>query len=322
MVLTCLIWIYADQENVTSSNEVVSLTVSPQSGSELFVELQEPSTGQLQVTFAGPRFELERFKKDLGKFKPVYFVQPEEVKGDTLNKDAAEIINSAIRKNYKGIVVQDVKPAQIKIFVDPMITVPMPVRVRTGATKTDVPVITPSKVQVTMPRSTYMALYDTEKFLDIDLESELQNKAEDREINEYFSLPTSFAGQDVVTSPPRVKIQLKIKQQSVSKDFPINQVKVMGPPELLAKYRVDILNPQFTVTLKGPLELISTLKPQSIIAYIQLDPEDMIHTSYFFKPASFKLPEGIKLDTTKMLRPPGVDFKLIDIHVTPPTETK
>ncbi len=327
LVLTCLIWIYADQENVVTSTEVVTLLVAPQSGSDLSVDLQDPPTGQLRVTFAGPRADLEELRRTLGqgKFKPTYTVTPEEAHGDTLVKDATEIISSNLRTQFRTITIQDVQPAQVKIFLDPMITVPMPVRVNTGTTKTTIPVVTPNKVKVTMSQSAYQKLYDSDKFLVVDLENELRNKVEDQEINEEFPLPRLVLGQEVATSPSQVKVQLKVQQQSITRLFTISQIKVMGPPDLLARYKVDIRDSQITVALKGPPELINNLKPQNpqnVIAYIQLDADDMHYTSTFLKTVEFRLPDQVKLDTTKMVRLPDVFFKLIDQQAATPTEPK
>jgi hypothetical protein len=78
VVLSCLIWMYADQINSENLTEVVTLqVVSP--AVDMNVEMQEPASGQFQVTFTGPREQLERLKRDMGsgKFKPTYSVQPE-----------------------------------------------------------------------------------------------------------------------------------------------------------------------------------------------------------------------------------------------------
>ncbi len=324
VVLSCLVWMYADQINNETAVELVPLQVTSQSVSKFTVELQEPASGQLQVTFSGPRADLEMLKRDLGtgKFKPVYSVKENEVKEDNLVKDAAEIVNTFLRKDFPTISVQEAKPAQVKIFVDQMLTVTMPVRVTTGITKTTTPVIIPQEVKVTLPKSSYDGLFPTERFIGKDLENELRNKMEDRAIDEDFPLPQTVLGQSVVTDPLRVRIKLRIQRQFQTKTFDISRIEVMGPAELLAKYRVDIRDPQITVALKGPTEQVNNLNPKNILAYIILEPEDIRPGAAFFpRQVQFKFPEGfegIKPDE-KTARRPEVDFKLVELQAATPT---
>lgn len=327
IVLSCLIWMYADQITTEPTVELVSLQVLSQAVSEYTVDLQSPPDGQFQVTFVGPRADLEKLKRDIGKgeFKPVYYVPKEEVKTDTVVKDAAEIFNTFLRKDYPTVVAQEVKPAQIKIFVDQMITVTMPVRVTTGITKTTNPVITPHEVKVTLPKSSNDNLYPTERFIVVDIENELRNKVEDRAIDEDFALPQVVQGQSVVTNPTRVRINLRIQRQFQTKMVNLSRVEVMGPAELLAKYRVDIKDPMITVALKGPTELINNLKPQNILAYILLEPEDVRPgpMTWYPQDVHFQFPDGfeaIKVDE-KTARRPRVDFKLVELQAaTPPVK--
>ncbi len=321
-VLSCLIWIYADQINSESRTELITLQVSSQSGSKMDVQLQEPATGQLQVTFTGPHEQLNQLRLDLssGKFKPVYYVQPEEAKGEVLVKDGADVINTLLRKNYSACSVVESRPAQIKIFIDQLTTVKMPVYVTTGTTKTTTPVVKPSQIDVTLSQSFFQSLSDSDKFIVVDIENELQGKAVERVVDEEFPLPQVLMGQPVVTEPTRVRIQLQIQQQFSTTNLVIQRVQVLGPDDLLSKYRVDMREQKITVELQGPEELIKNLKPQDIIAYLALEPEDMYRqwNTYFARQLKFLLPEGIKLNTEKMTRPPEVDFKLIDQSIASP----
>ena len=322
MILSCLVWMYADQINNESVVEFVSLQISPQSGSDLIVELQDPPTGQFQVTFSGPHAEVENLRKDLGtgKFKPLYYVQPEDVKSESLIKSSAEVIGSFLRKDYKTISVQDVKPAQLKIYVDKLITVPMPVTVSTGATKTTRAVVTPGEVKVTLSSQAYNSLNDVEKFIVIDIENELRNKPENLELNEDFPLPQVVLGQPVTTDPTRVNIQLRVQQQFKTTTLQITKINRMIPGDLESKYRVDIRNESISVELKGPAELIDNLDPKKITAYITIDKADILdRTEYFPRDVQFILPKGIQLNTDKMTLTPKVDFKLVELQSQAPS---
>jgi hypothetical protein len=327
LLLSSLVWLYADQINSETIEELVTLEIAPQSGSELLVELQEPVSGQLQVVFSGPRDQLEGLRRDLGtgKFKLIYYVTGDEAKDEFLVKDPRELVGSLIRKEYKSISVDEIKSvSQIKIYVDHLITATIPVKVETGANiKTKALVVTPLEVKVLLPKSVYQNLYETEKFIVLDLENELQGRPEELMIDENFALPQKLAGQPVVTDPTRVRVQLTIDRQLRNKTFeiPSTSVQVQGPIDLLAKYRVDIRDQQIMVTLQGPADIIKNIKPQDISAYIILTVDDMLppRSSYFPRELKFVLPEGVKLDKEKL---PRVDFKLVELQSAAPVENR
>ncbi len=321
VVLSCLIWMYADQINSENLTETVTLQVASPTTS-MNVELQEPVSGQFQVTFTGPREQLERLKRDMGsgRFKPVYSILPEEANGDLVVKDCVDVLNSLIRNHYNAVSVIETKPAQIKVFVDHMIMVKMPVQVYTGNTKTTPPVVIPDKVDVLISKTfNEEQLSDGDRMIVVNIENHLLNKPEDQAIDEEFPLPQVILGSPIITDPTRVRIKLGIQRQFNTRSIDIPRIQILGPVDLLSKYYVDIRDPQVSVSLKGPVELIKNLKPQDIKAYLELEPEDMFrpYTTYFGRQVRFVLPEGIRLDMEKMSRPPEVDFKLSEQPTTP-----
>lgn len=322
IVLTVLIWMYADQLNNENVTDLVNLQVLAPSGADFNVTIQEPENGQVQAIFTGPREQFERFRRDLesGKFTLKYYVTPEDATSNVYVKDTTDILNSLLRKNYAGVSVLESKPPLVKGTIDHMITVTMPVRVTTGSTKTSTPVISPEKVKVQISKAVYQELKKGEQFIVVDIENELQNKPEEKSIDEEFPLPQTILGKPVITDPTRVRIQLAIQQQFQTASFDISRIQILGPVDLLAKYRVDIKDSQITVVVRGPEDIIRTLHPQDIEAYLEIEPDDMFRSdkAYFPRQVKILLPEGVKLDLDKMSRPPEVAFKLIDQQTPPP----
>jgi hypothetical protein len=324
IVLTVLIWMYADQLNSENVTDLVSLQVLAPSGADFNVTIKEPENSQVQATFTGPREQFERLRRDLesGKFSLKYYVTPEDASSDTYIKDTTDILNSLLRKTYPGVSVLESKPPLVKGTIDHLISVTMPIRVITGTTKTSTPVITPDKAKVQISKSVYSELKEGERFIVVDIENELQDKPEDKAVDEEFPLPQTILGKPVITDPTRVRIQLQIQQQFASASFNLSktQLMVLGPSELLSRYRVDIRDPQLTVVVRGPVEQIQRLDPQNIEAYLEIEPDDMYrqYPAYFPRQVKFLLPDGIKLDQENMSRPPEVAFKLIDQQAATP----
>jgi hypothetical protein len=326
VVLSCLIWMYADQINLTTMTELVTLQVLPQPGTDLVVEPQEPFSGQFTITFAGPRSELENLRQDLvsGKFKPVYYVQKNEAKEEPLDKDPVEIMNALLhpegrKTSYPAVSVQETKPARMKIFVDRKVKVNMPVMINTGMTKTTVPIVNPPEVAVSIQQSVLEEIYGTERILRLNIENDLRNRLEDREIDEDFAVPQFVMSHPVETQQKKVRVKLRILRQFKTRTFDVSQIEVLSPNEVLAKYRVEIRDPHVAITLKGPAELIDNLKPQTIVAYVKVYSDDMsrMSTTVFPRPVQLLAMEGgIKLDPDSP--PPMVDIKLVELQGAAP----
>ncbi len=313
-ILSCLIWIYADQVTTEYMTAVVNIQVLPAGGSDLIVKLITPQSGQIEATFAGPRARLERLKSDLqGKFKLVYYVKPTPKFEPIITADTIQIIKNQLKELYPAITVSSVDTPQIKIAVDKYIYVNMPVKVIIGTITTSEPVITPSQVKVRLPLSLYKKLTDEQKVITIDIEPELRKHLENQQIDQTFPLPQTLAGQEIQTDPLQVKVQLKIQQQFARKEVK-RPIQVLLPLGLENKYIVDLRDKEITVPIIGPADLISNIKDQDIVPYIELVPADLTRpgSSYFPRRIKFLLPDGIKIDTEKLSRQPEVDFRLIE----------
>ena len=316
---------YADQLNSENVTDLISLQVLAPSGADFNVTIKEPENNQVQATFTGPREQFDRLRRDLesGKFSLKYYVTPEDATGELYVKDTTDILNSLLRKTYPGISVLESKPPLVKGSVDHLMSVTMPIRVITGTTKTSPPVITPDKAKVQVSKAVYRELKEGERFIVVDIENELQNKPEDKAVDEEFPLPQTILGKPVVTDPTRVRIQLAIQQQFSSASFNLSrtQVLMLGPIDLMTKYRVDIRDPQITVVVRGPVEVMRRLAPKDIEAYLEIEPDDIYrqYMAYFPRQVKFLLPEGVKLDQEKMTRMPEVAFKLVEQQAPTPT---
>ncbi len=321
IVLSCLIWVYADQITTEYMTAPVTLEVAPAGGSNLIVKLISPQNGQIEVTFAGPRARLERLKNDLqGKFKFIYYVTPEKKFEPIITKDTIEIIRSQLKEMYPTITVSAVNIPRIKIAVDKYIYVHMPVKVIAGTITSSEPVIIPNRVKVKLPLSVYKKLSDEQKVITIDIEPELRKHIQNQEIDREFPIPQQLAGQAIETEPTRVRVKLKIKQQFARKEIK-RPIQVLLPVGLESKYIVELRDKEIIVPVIGPVDLINNLKDQDVVPYIELVPADLARSgnSYFPRRVKFLLPEGIQLDESKLPRQPEVDFRLIERDKTLPT---
>ena len=317
-LLSALIWFYADRISSKTGVEKLMLRVTAARNSDLLVQLVEPNPGEnrveLEVTFSGPSGELELLRREIvgGRFAPEYVVKKDSLAPLVL--DTREAVTSAMPRRFAAIAVAEASPAEIKVAVDKMITVPLPVRVLRGSIQTTDPAVTPATVNVELPRSAFESVRADERVVTVDIEERLRNRPEDQVIDEKFPIPQQpLGGHPIATEPDHVRVQLQFQKQYVTKEFKFARVQVRGPVDLLNAYDVSITlpNQQIAVVFRGPIDQIESLKPEDIVPYIILDEEDRTRTSTPFpREVRFSLPERAR--NVIVEEQPHVDFQLVE----------
>ncbi len=293
-LLTCLIWIYAEQISTDTAEETVNLRITAPANSPLLPQLAETPGKQLKVQaiFSGPQGQLEVLRKELriGKFAPEYIVR----QSGTLQLNTAEIIEQQIPSRYQAVTILQAIPEKITVNVDQLVTKPIPVRVLTGAVKTTDPTVSPQPIDVTLPESFYENLPQQDRVIYINLENKLQNLGENQIVDSEFPVPQTLAGRQVKTSPKKVTIRLQVRKEYTTKSYTFNRIKVLGPIDLLEDYSVIIKDKEITIALRGPADILENLKKQDIIPYIKIEEDDKNRRSLFPRPVQINLPENLK----------------------------
>ncbi len=313
VILSCLIWLYADQITTEFITEFVKISVKPAQGSNLIVKLAEPTDGLVEVTFAGPRVQLEKLRNDIkaGKFKPVYYVKSVGNEQSEFFRDIEDVIRDYLVREYTAITVKSVTPQQIKIKVDQYIRVKMPVRILTGTVEVYELGVSPDSVEVKLPLSLYKSIPLEQRFVPVDIESELIGKVGQDEFVGEVAVPQKIMGWPVEISPDRVGIKLKIKHRYVRREIK-RPIHILSPVDIEHKYIIELRDKDITIPIVGPKARIKAIKPEKIIPYIEIFPDDVVNLrdTYFPRRLKFILPEGIKIDESKMPLSPEVEFKI------------
>jgi len=330
VLLTCLIWIYADQRTTDTAIETVHLTLDVPKGSKLIPTLAGPNGNgkevDLQITLSGQRSRLEAFRKELAavKFELTYLVELDNPKATEIVRNSHKIIEQLLASNPRfqavsAVSVDEVSPPELRIKLDRWISPLVAVKVLSGTITTGTIEVFPKQAKVTLEKSVFDRLDPEERrVILVDLENHLRNRPEDTVIDDEFSIPQILAGHAVTTDPTHVKVRLKILQQYETKPFKFlrSQVMGMGPLDLFEEYRVQIEEPNsnITVALRGPVSVMQGLRQEDITPFIRLDHEDTVHEEAFFsREVQFILPDKrIKIDTDEIPRP-RIGFKLVKI---------
>jgi hypothetical protein len=309
-LLSCLIWIYADQ--ITTESARRTLRVKFKAATPDLI-ITSPETQQFELTIAGSHAQLEKLRKKLEDLKSQlsYEVKSDDPTAAAVVKDGREIVEEILRP-YGVFSVSEVSPAKVEIGVDRYIEVSLPVKVETGLVQTTEPVVAPPSVKVRLAKSFFEQLDINERVIKLDLKNELSSRQEKDDINEDFSLPQMLNNQRISTDPARVRVRLRITRQMLGQTFPSVSVGLICLPEMMGTYKVEIAPREVVVAVLGPADQIPTLTPQDIKAFVRVEPDD-VERGPFPRDVEFVLPAGITLDLKKMDTHPSVIITLTRI---------
>lgn len=306
-LLSCLIWIYADQISTETIEEALEIRFSPASA-DLIILPDEP--GRFQVTLSGSHAQLELFKRKLENenFQLTYKVNPEDPNAESLTVDARKVVEELLRP-YTAVSVLDVSPDKIEIGIDRYIEKLLPVRIETGRIQTNEPKVSPPKVKVTVLRSVFSQLTDEQKSISLDLEEELSARPDKEQIDLMFSLPSVLASHSVKIEPKSVNVRLKIIRKYDTKSFKL-RVWLIYPPDFPGNYHAEVDAEEIRVRLKGPADVIANLKTQGVpMAYIPILHDDISKQDKQGRDVDFYLPAEVTL--AKEQEPPRVYFRIV-----------
>lgn len=275
-LITILVWLYAEGENLkveTFSPEIVF--VSTPRGS-LLIEPSRPPR-RVDVTFKGPNSRLQEVMRN----------QPIEVvlqAGDDPDRtiDLAQLLADHNEIRRMGLTVQRVDPSTVKVRVEEMRTITLPIDVVPGsdylATR---PSITPAEAAVTLPASEAEQLAPTTRLM---ARLTLNNPSINQQMvieGVELSLPQQIDTRHVTIEPKAVNVTVTITQKT-RQSQPLNvPVNINAPFLELTKYEFALVNEDDSflrnVVLEGPNGVIDEIDQgkRDIRAELRLTASDL-----------------------------------------------
>jgi YbbR domain-containing protein len=299
-LITILAWLYAEGENLkveTYSPEIVF--VATPAGS-LLIEPSRPPR-RVDVTFKGPNSQLQEVMRN----------QPIKVPlqaGDDPDRtiDLAQLLAENNEIMRMGLTVQRVDPSTVKVRVEEMRTVTMPIDVVPGsdylATR---PTITPPEATVTLPASEADQIAQGTKLIArLALNNPSINQQTVIEGVE-LSLPEGIDPAHATIDPPAVSITVTITQKTRQSQPLTIPVRLVAPISELARYdvRLDSDDPLLrNVILEGPNAIIDEIdqRKRDIWAELRLSASDLENAAAkpndpFVAQVTIPTPEGVRV---------------------------
>jgi hypothetical protein len=322
-VLTILIWFYADQASSVSDEVVVWLSLRPP-GSATW-RLADPNTERLpiMVTFAGPARSVSKLQEDLqgDRFRLSYVIEADPPSGPYRIEQLANRLDTLEEVRRRGLRVMTVNPPELTVEVDRLVTRELPVVARADSFKiVQTTNIAPPTVQVTLPASQSEKLEQTEIVADIEA-----IEAHRELIRVHLGAGDSKPGQPLelndvplvrppgaILKPEWVSVTTVIERRDQTKLLRSVYVRFDVSLDQWQKYDLEVKDNAdlaLEVMVRGPSDVIASLTPQDVSAFVEISTSDAIKTEgWLTRPVKFVLPPSVILDQTT----PQVQFRLVE----------
>lgn len=289
IVVTSLIWLYAEAESVaTTSVETFVRVLSPE-GSDRVVDPADPSwSGAISVRLQGARGSIDAARSSLTRGIDLTLgsggvpVRPGQ---HSINLQTA--IQNAALQDHTGVVVAAVEPASLTIDVESIVRIDdVPIRfvAPDGLLVSGDPVIDPVTASITAPQSVVdMALSNGSplsailRLSESDLDSLTAGVS--RTMTGALDLPDGLlAMSNVSISPQSAAVTLRIQSQLSEVVLPSVPIWELIPPIEADNWLVTIEPPFITdLTVSGPTDLVRRVESGEIrvLASVELSSETL-----------------------------------------------
>lgn len=311
-IMTCIVWLYAESENVKPQALDVDIQFVAPQGQQLVIKPAQPRRVRVLMRCAAAKFaEVER----LARSGPIPLI----VHDDPNDSDPRKVVvlkdhlasNSPL--SNLGINITEVQPATLQISVEPLQKIVLPVEVISGDVQVTA-AVEPAKVEIEVPASLAKSL--TQASVEARLDAKVLARLEPNvphTLDVALSPPDWLRNAGVSVDLPSAKVTLKIRKQIETVVVPLVPVLVQGPPAEFARFSVILGKDNLflrDVALTGPSDAIDRIRKEEIrvTAYLPLTAEDLEKGA---------TQESLAL-TPVMILPPGV----APVEALPPLSLK
>jgi hypothetical protein len=320
--ITVLIWFYADQASTLSDSLVVPLVLRPPARGDWTVADPNSTRVRVKATFAGPARSIRQLQDDVrdDRFSLVYVVEADPPSGP-YRIELTSRLNALEEVRRMGLTITYVDPPELTLLVDRFETIEMPVVVQADSFKLVQTTVTPPTVKVRLPESQLRKVKKPEIIAPIEplirdqLRSGEFKPGQPIELNDVLLSP--LAGVDQARFfTDRVSVTVLVEYRDQSKSLRSVYVRFDLSQDQWKKYDLEVKNNAdlaLEIKVKGPSDVIASLTPQDVRAYVEISTSDVIKTEgWLTRPVNFVMPPGVVLDQTA----PQVQFRLVERRET------
>lgn len=285
LVLSVLTWIYAYRQLETSQEFRFTLKIVEPHGSRLAVNMLTNPVGGLVMRVSGSQRLLDQLGETLARNdSQLTYTLPGDTKPGIKTLSTREILRDLPQLSTARLDVDSADPSELRVEVDEYQTVEMPVSLDDDVLALrppEPPVITPDRVQVTLPSRLYQSLSNVQRKVIARVNLEELKAAVTGDVVEYSKtvpLVADFrdAGHPITIEPKTASVQIRLQLHSRPIEGPV-AVQIMGPKELWEKYAVELREPRETrlnLNVFLPPGMKGSLSAEKILAFVRLSAGD------------------------------------------------
>jgi len=303
VLLTGLVWFFADQANMDTITVPVALEIQVPSGSNLVVLRHEPAPLEFEVTFRAPRGVIRQLAGEMQsrRWRPVFRVSRGASPG-RLELDSAKMLAEVDAIKQRGLGVSAARPERFSVEIDRITTVTMRIEPQFGDLQAEAVEVQPEQVQVSLPSVLAQGLDGD--VLKVDVTEHVRGSARPDQA-QAVTVPLRWPQQVpeakfVQFDPAEVTVRFRLKGWIATRELPGVQVAFYIPPDVLKRYDpvpVDPAEFRPNIQLRGPKQIVESLTRQDIRLLVEVLTSDEANVG---KPIRRKvvaadLPAGVEL---------------------------
>ncbi|MGA3068029.1 MAG: hypothetical protein ABSF29_14385 [Tepidisphaeraceae bacterium] len=299
--LTLLIWVYAEQEQqITQTNISASITVKSTDPSRTVTLSADEKV--ILLDLYGPRSSIDRVQDFLATTAPLNIDIDQSLPlGEHDDIQTLPRIENDPRFKNLGITVVKASPEYLKVFVDRLETIEIPVEAPPGLLTVQNAIFTPPTVKITGPSQALDHMKQENGHLsavaDIANLPILNAPGQHPPIAVSLIPPDSSDG--VTLSTQTVQATLTVKESDVIGTVTNLSISLLGPETVLDKYNFSFDPPIYpAVKLIGPPDKIAQLvneQGRKPIAALEILSDDDAKDSGPKKLSILDLPDGVRV---------------------------
>jgi hypothetical protein len=277
VLLTGLIWFFADQADLDSKTVTLHLNVQPP-GTGYLVMAQEPAVLEFDVTFRAPRGVIGEIEQELQTRLLNATFMPDKPAGEAgfahLTFESMKVVPQLDEIRKRGLTIVSVRPGSFSVDIDTMVRRPMRIKPEFGELVVEAEEPKPNTVDVIMPSR--MADEQAGDTLAIDItryvETSLPDKLQRKTVELQWRQGDPWA-KLVHFEPATFDIRFRMKDTATQRTLTSVPVSFSATPEVLSRYTLTAVDKtEFLqdITVAGPKQAVENLGKDDICLIVQV----------------------------------------------------
>jgi len=307
LVVTCMIWIAADQRVTTTEDFSMPLIIKPESPRDLLVEILDSEIPSINITFQGPNRSITQMETQ--KDTQVVVIEIGNRATGSYQINFLDELRNQMDQFPSGLSIVEVFPPGVKIEVDKYVQQQVGIDVDMEDLEfEDQPVVNPRSVTVTVPEKKFKKLSEAQRVIVVPIASAFKGVLEGEFSEKQVAVPKKIAGLAVTqVDPPQVTLSGTLKVRTREGRISTVPINLLVSNDVVERFHISLDGRDDNivtreVAIRGPTEIVAELEAKStkysVEGYVKITLEDTRRepsTPFLKVPIILNLPPGVEI---------------------------